>query len=286
MILKGVKRLKHFIETTYFPKYYKSKFFRTIEQLNWENIKNENIENELLLLNFIYPKNGYFVDIGANLGQYVYKASRLTKESMIVAFEPNPFLAKRLKKLFPEAIIQKLALSHKPGVTQFKIPLFKDKLMHTRGTLKIEHNEIDETGYKLIEVKIDTLDQLIPHFKERVSFVKIDVEGAEFDVISGAENFINKFKPNIMIEIEQRHHATPILDFISNFNTRHQYTCYYFDTVDQKLKEVTNSFNVNVLQSMENHGKNRRYINNFIFTPNQGEFHLDIDSINRQIHKA
>lgn len=284
MSFKFLKRIKHLIAINIFPDLYKKKFFNTIDQLNWENIKTQNIENELLLIKHLLNKDGIFVDIGANLGQYIYVVSKLIKQENIIAFEPNPELSNRLKKLFKKIHVNEIALSDVPGNTKFKIPIFHDKLIHTRGTLKIEHNEDGETDYKILNVKIDTLDNLADSISKPVSFVKIDVEGAEYDVIKGADLFIKKHNPILMIEIEQRHHNEPISLFLKDFTAKYNYSCYYFDTIQQKLMNDIFAQDLSTIQKIENHGKNRLYINNFIFIPNFGKNQINIDSVNRAIN--
>jgi hypothetical protein len=48
-----------------------------------------------------------------------------------------------------------------------------------------------------------TLDYLIDCFKNNISVIKIDVEGFEYNVILGSNNFLEKFKPVIIIEINK-----------------------------------------------------------------------------------
>ena len=53
-----------------------------------------------------------------------------------------------------------------------------------------------------IDVEIDTLDNVIPK-DLKIDFIKIDVEGGEFDVMKGGRNIIEKYKPIIIFEFEK-----------------------------------------------------------------------------------
>lgn len=285
-MIQFLKQIKQKLEIQLFPKAYKSKFFHTINTLNWKNIQSKNIENELLLLQYFLKKDDQFIDVGANLGQYLFVAERLIPANQIFGFEPHPNLAERLRKLFPEVHISQDALSNSGGKTQFKIPFFDNREIHTRGTLKTEHRETGETKSKLIDVNISTLnDYASNHQINNIALIKIDVEGAEFDVVSGASEIIKSQQPVLIIEIEQRHHKSNIADFIRQTEQEFGYTCYYFSAREQQFKSDILSRDITELQSADHHGKSRDFINNFIFVPKNGKHAKDIATINANIVK-
>lgn len=286
-MIQFLKQIKQSIEIQLSPKSYKSKFFRTIESLNWKNIQSKNIENELLLLQYFLKKDDQFIDVGANLGQYLFVAEGLIPANNIYGFEPHPKLAQRLRQLFPGIHLSQDALSNSSGKTQFKIPFFDNREIHTRGTLKTEHRETGETRSKLIDVNISTLNNYASeHQLNNIALIKIDVEGAEFDVVAGATDLIKTQQPVMIIEIEQRHHSSNILDFIRSTEQDYAYTCYYFSAREQQFKNDILSRDISDLQSADHHGKSRDFINNFIFVPNSGEHAADIASINAKIAQA
>ena len=79
---------------------------------------------------------------------------------------------------------------------------------------------------KFVEVNADTLDSLLLQNKinyEDVNWIKIDVEGAEFEVLKGATNVLSKSKDiSILIEIhnieEGKNFYKEIVDFLGNYN--------------------------------------------------------------------
>lgn len=249
------------------PNLYRKRFFRRLEHLNFQNIKGKNTENELLLVEHLLKKNGVFIDIGANLGQYIYMAEKVTNRNNIYAIEPIPKLANRLSFVFKGIQCHTLAIFKEDGEAQFKIPIFNNTEIYTRGTLKLGHKETEETNEKILDVKLQSLKNFVLNNQiDEVSLIKIDVEGAEFDVLEGAGEVIRKFSPSLIIEIEQRHHPDiKIEDKILEFCSHYQYECFYFDPHSQTLVPVESNIQISKIQSLENHGQNRSYINNFIF---------------------
>ena len=53
---------------------------------------------------------------------------------------------------------------------------------------------------KVIQVKCRTLDSIVEEFNLEPDFIKIDVEGFEHIVLSGASQTLSKFRPRIVLE--------------------------------------------------------------------------------------
>ena len=83
--------------------------------------------------------------------------------------------------------------------------------------------------YKVKTAKLD--DILIDH---KIGFIKIDVEGHEKNVLNGSKNLIKKYKPNLLIEIEERHSKEKVEDTISFINNLgyKSYFCSKSDLLD------------------------------------------------------
>jgi hypothetical protein len=71
-------------------------------------------------------------------------------------------------------------------------------------------------------VKTDTLDHFVEEQKiTQLDFVKADVEGAELRVLEGGKETIERFKPALLLEIEERHverfgyRAQDVADFLT-----------------------------------------------------------------------
>lgn len=207
--------------------------------------------------------NAVVLDVGANLGTFCYTVQQTNQPVHLVAFEPIPALAKRLRTLFKNVVVIEVALSDVRTVRNFRIPFIDGRRCHSRGSLA----PIVDTGtYKEIAVHTDLLDNVFAGTGlRRLDLVKIDVEGHEVEVVKGGEQTLRQLQPMVLIEIEQRHHGSEPIAGIWHFIEGLGYTgCYLnrqtlaFDPLD--------TFSVELHQRPQDMGTHR-YINNFLFIP-------------------
>ena len=281
-----MKILIQFIKNIYislFPEQYKKKSFRNLDLLTWENIYNQNLENELLLLKYLVKQDDVFLDVGSNIGQYIFMATKVLQGKNIYAFEPNPVLYKRLKKIFNQVNVVDIAFSDTNSSATFKIPSSNEIEYFARGTLNINFKEDNETKSQLINVKSQKMDTFCEEKKiKKINLIKIDVEGHELNAINGALTTIKTHSPILIIEIEQRHHQQNIKEII-NYIKAMGYACFYFDINKKIIEELTDIFSVESMQKKENHAINKQYINNFIFIPLSSNPTQKVQDINQKI---
>ena len=127
-----------------------------------------------------------FVDVGACVGKYTIPMSK--NYHKVVAIEPNPKNLEFLKKNVEinncdNVEIHEVAVSDKEG---------KTKLLLSGAQSKIGV----ESRKNTITVDTKTLDNLIG----KADVIKIDVEGAELQVVMGAKRLIKECKPVFVIE--------------------------------------------------------------------------------------
>jgi FkbM family methyltransferase len=141
--------------------------------------------------------SGTFVDVGANIGKYTIKIARQLKDKgKAIAIEPEPSNFQVLKK--------NIVLNNLKNVNAFNLACSSHAgksafYLNDSGTGS--HSLIKKTN-KNISVNLCKLDSLLSSLKiKKVDFIKIDVEGAELDVIAGAKNTLKSF-PKIIVEIE------------------------------------------------------------------------------------
>lgn len=261
------------------PSYYKSRFFKKLKGLTAQNLLERKVEPEFFWIKEILTKDSVFMDVGANVGAYLYTLENHLNLENIFAFEPNPQLFKRLKRLFPKVNLSSVALSDISTIAEFKIPVINGEKVHTRGTLQTSIKEKNEEKTILQKVEVKPLDDLV--FDEgyieqdrnaqtnkfnlkKLDFIKIDVEGNEMQTLRGAKKTIEKFKPILMVEMEQRHHKENLWTLISEI-TDWGYSVNYLDRKTLQPKLLTEEF-LNQ-QNPDNVKNYKDYINNIIFLP-------------------
>ena len=251
----------------YLPSAYKRIRFGNVDEIKMDQLRlSRSIEPELLLLKEFIKKDNVVFDVGANAGEYTYVLEKLTGAAHVYAFEPIPKLFNELGRLFPKVNLYKIALSDKEDVTQFKIPIIDGNKFVTRGKLNIDYIEPGELSSELFEVECKTMDLFVSEQNiQRLDFIKIDVEGHELKVLQGADKSIKKFKPVMLIEIEQRHHNFAISKIFEHIRSL-GYTLQIYDLGNLQLKPIS-EFNVDTDQDY-NKIKTSDYINNFWCFPN------------------
>ena len=223
-------RFKFNKEVEYFIK----KFFVSEKFLLKKRLKraiNNEYDQEIGLLDKVVNKKLESIDVGVYRGVYSYKMSKMS--SHVHSFEPNPliypYLEKNLKKIISNVTLYNVALSDKSEVVDLKVPkrfkvLIKKNYeeAYKLGLATIhKENSLEKNQFSLFKVKAEKLDNIMQNRK--IGFMKIDVEGHEKNVLIGAEMIIKKNKPNLLVEIEERHTNEKIenvLGFINDFGYR------------------------------------------------------------------
>jgi|TARA_B100000315_G_C14521997_1_gene561998 FkbM family methyltransferase len=219
----------------------------------------KNYEEELLILNKIVSKDLESVDVGVYRGVYTYKLSKISKH--VHSFEPNPlifpYLDKNLKKILKNMTLYNIALSDKKSEVDLKIPKrsktinkknYEERYKLGCATIHKDNSLINEE-FITLKVKTSKLDDLLTN--KKIGFIKIDVEGHEKKVLMGSANIIKKYKPNLLVEIEERHSKVKVENTI-NFINELGYKSYFFNGSDISSTKTLKDFNLR---------------NNYIFIP-------------------
>ena len=149
-------------------------------------------QNMLPLLKPFIPLHGVVCDIGAFIGDHtIFYSNAVGEKGKVYAFEPS-------KEAF-ECLDYNL--NYKPNTFVYNMALG-----NTKGYVSTNEVE-DNAGMNFITesekgVILDTLDNFVENNNiTQIDFIKIDVEGYELEVLKGAEKSINKFKPTLLIEL-------------------------------------------------------------------------------------
>jgi len=262
------------------PSFIKKRVFSHYQTLSWKTLSYSEFDAELLLLEFFLKKNSVFFDIGTNKGEYAYYAEKLINPKNIYLFEPEKKLNKQLHAIFSNCQVNNLALSDSKGTHQFKIPVINGVVDTCLSSLEVDNKEDNETEAIIYEVKTDTLDNFTKEKNIIPDLIKIDVEGHELSVLKGAENFISKYHPTLIIEIEQRHHKNINIESIFMSFMQKGYHCYYYSKKQSQLFSYENK--THLTNTKDYFGK-IDYINNYIFIHESNKTIQTIELINASI---
>jgi len=140
-------------------------------------------------------KDSNCIDIGANMGHILMEIVAAAPRGQHFAFEPIPDLYTALKKKFSgNTTVFNCALSSKKGSTTFN---YYPGRPAVSGFL--ERNKLIGQEPTLLSVQMEMLDDLIPE-NTKIDLIKIDVEGAEYQVLQGARKTLQKNKPLVLFE--------------------------------------------------------------------------------------
>jgi FkbM family methyltransferase len=185
-----------------------------------------------LIIELLGPGSS-FVDVGTHYGYEALLASELVGETgNIISFEPNPFsysIANRNLQKNNNIILHNYAVGSYDGKAK----------MRDNDLSKSAFNNviIDDFTGKVIQVQIVKLDSILKERKYNVSFIKVDVEGLEMEVIKGAVEMIKLDKPYIVLEADMPENGRPskrayeLQEFMKSLN----YKACSFDFQDDIL---------------------------------------------------
>jgi FkbM family methyltransferase len=165
-------------------------------------------EKNILELIYKYIKpNTTIIDIGANIGTHTvgiinYFKNQRTTNTKLVSFEPQQtmynLLCHNIKQSNPtiEYEAHCVGLSNKNSIIYNIVPDYRTT--DNPGGHGLKFNYVSSNTEREEKVEINTLDS---YRLTNVSFIKIDVEGHENEVIKGAETLIKENKPVMIVEI-------------------------------------------------------------------------------------
>ncbi len=194
-------------------------------------------KHEEEIIGIFRPKEGdIVVDIGAHMGRYTIPSAKSVGVSgKVIAVEAHPYnfgiLQHNLKlnKLTNVSALNSAVYSKKANL---KLYLPDEDLGYTMhhslmtNYLSTKYN--NEIERKFVEVEADTLDNLLKSSGiTTVNWIKIDVEGAEYEVLKGAGEILSTNKPiSILVEVHGKETYGPTIELLrsNNFNIEFERT--------------------------------------------------------------
>ncbi len=175
------------------------------------------------IMQIVLEDESTFIDVGSHKGEVLELALKISKKGKHFAFEPIPYLFHKLNDKY----------GSKCEVLNYGLSDQKKQSSFQHVTTNPAYSGIKKRTYpkeeqvETIQIQLDTLDnQLKQH--DRVDMIKIDVEGAELEVLRGAKKIIEKFHPIIVFEHglgASDHYNTSPEDILKFFDD-HQYQLF------------------------------------------------------------
>jgi FkbM family methyltransferase len=171
------------------------------------------------ILQMITPPKGCAIDVGASVGLHTLALARsVGAGGRLFAFEAEPRLERHLRRTLSanglhQVSLHMLAAGDKNSKATFHVA-------KTIGHSSLYALESDDQEREAVEVEIRRLDDVIAK-DVLVDVIKIDVEGAELDVLKGAEQILQR-SPEcaIVAELGPSHLkriGTPLEDWLGAF---------------------------------------------------------------------
>ena len=173
-------------------------------------------EREMALLPRLVDEGDHVLDLGANFAYYSTRLSALVGGTgKVTAFEPIPFTcdvcAALLKKLGATNVeLFQKGVGARDDQVKFSVPLQDFGAMSAGQAHMAERdNELEgkESYYSFnrateFTCHVVALDDFLSLDDRPLSFVKIDIEGAEFYALQGMRRLLEAHRPVVLIEIQ------------------------------------------------------------------------------------
>ncbi|MBG9377626.1 FkbM family methyltransferase [Panacibacter sp. DH6] len=164
---------------------------------------NQEVWMETLVKQMMQERPGAIIDVGVNIGQTLLKIASINSSTAYYGFEPNPLCYAYCSELVKVNALNSfnvypVGLSSKAEV----LDLYGDN-EYASGASLVENFRVNTQKYSVIH-RVPVMrgdDVLLKTNIETISFIKIDVEGAELEVIQGLKETLLQFKPPVIMEI-------------------------------------------------------------------------------------
>ena len=197
----------------------------------------EKIEDLLEFGHQFINKNDHCIDGGANQGIFSLSfASAVGPNGKVVAVEPFDYCIKNLEQ---NIYLNKFQNIHVCQKVLFSKSGLDKKLDYSNGvggaSIVRDFGSLD-----YLNVKTHTVDKIVEEYDLNLNFLKLDIEGAEFEALKGSVKTLEKNRPIICLESDSKNYFE-ICKFLKTFN----YSPYFFMNKKlNKLKEYKSLANI------------------------------------------
>lgn len=222
---------------------------------------------ELAYITKSINKGDTVLDIGSHKGGYLYWLRKsVGEEGLVYAYEPQPTLFYYLEKFISAYQFKNIKLEH-AGVSSKKgnLKLFIPKAEGlTSPGATFEERPLVESGH-YIDVPVLQIDEALKDRKNKVSLIKIDVEGHELEVFKGAEELLMEDKPKLLFECENRHLNNRTVHDVFNYLKDLGFEGSFFKNGALKPLDQFDPKTDQAIDSNKEIENKKAYCNNFVF---------------------
>ncbi len=184
--------------------------------------------NEFLYLKKFLKPNMVFIDAGANQGEFAVFAADKLQKGNVICFEP---VKTNLVSLYENIQLNEFEniKVHEFGLfneeKELQIYTSDDSVLNRgrhEGLSTIFPDEYRNKFEEVIQLKV--FDDLFLNELKRFDFLKIDIEGSELFALKGMQKSIEKFKPQVLIELNDDTYSSAgysieeVIDFFEKLN--------------------------------------------------------------------
>jgi FkbM family methyltransferase len=187
-------------------------------------------------------KNDVVVDVGAHIGKYALSSAKVVgNEGTVLAVEPHPINYRTL--------VRNIELNKIRNVIPVNLAAWNmdTKLKFFVAKSTAQHSIKTNAGLGSFEVEARALDHVLSAY-DRIDWIKIDVEGAEYETLCGLEQVISNCRPKILIEVFSKN-ADKVKGFFKNqeyqlvciarFLISSGESCFYFACMPEEKSQPT-----------------------------------------------
>ena len=213
-------RLDNYVLLEFKVSKYDYKFYslitRKIENFLIHDVYTSMSSHEDDIIEHFTPKEGdIVVDIGAAFGFYtILGAKRVGAKGKVVAIEAQPDSFEMLNR--------NIKLNQLTNIIPLNYAVYsKETKVKLYNTYSIMPESAGKSTNKFVEVNANTLDNILLQEEKifDVNWIKIDVEGAELEVLKGAHNVLSNSKDiSLLIEVHGRNNYRPLIEFLDSYN--------------------------------------------------------------------
>jgi len=187
--------------------YAKFQFYAKIKDIDNRLVE----EKEMELLPYFLKKDCNSIDIGANYAYYTISMAQQSKK--VFAYEPIPFTHKVCGMLIKHYNLENIALflqgvGEFNEIKRFNVPVVdfggisagQAHMAERNNELKGKEQHYQFNKNEAYDCQVVSLDTAITD-NTPISFIKMDIEGAEYFALKGMHHLIQKHKPVILIEV-------------------------------------------------------------------------------------